>query len=158
MSADVLEKEEEILEDWETANFTVQINHAINGASRSGSEGERLESVTLVKDSDVEALKLKNQKLVEDADLALSEDLFGNTRKKEVEHSSTHPIITKMNIEKMNKEDKGKGAKMQEKMQEKKQNKLKIKKEKEHVAEVFGEVEEDEYYLQYCKYEDSVLG
>ena len=155
MSALVLE--EEILEDWETANFTVQINHIIN---------------------DVEVLKLKNQKLVEDADLALSEDLFGNTRKKEVEHSSTEPTITKMNVEKMNvekmnvekmnvekmnvekiiKEDKGKGAKMQEKIQEKKQNRLKIKKEKEHVAEVFGEVEEDEYYLQYFKYEDSVLG
>jgi len=135
MSALVLE--EEILEDWETANFTVQINHAIN---------------------DVEALKLKNQKLVEDSDLALSEDLFGNTRKKEVEHS-LQPTITKMNVEKMNvekvnKEDKGKGAKIQEK----KQNRLKIKKEKEQVAEVFGEVEEDEYYLQYCKYEDSVLG
>ena len=155
MSALVLE--EEILEDWETANFTVQINHIIN---------------------DVEVLKLKNQKLVEDADLALSEDLFGNTRKKEVEHSSTEPTITKMNVEKMNvekmnvekmnvekmnvekiiKEDKGKGAKMQTKIQEKKQNRLKIKKEKEQVAEVFGEVEEDEYYLQYCKYEDSVLG
>jgi hypothetical protein len=137
MSAAELE-EEEILEDWETANFTVQINHIIN---------------------DVEVLKLKNQKLVEDADLALSEDLFGNTRKKEVEHSSTEPTITKMNVEKMNvekvnKEDKGKGAKIQEK----KQNRLKIKKEKEQVAEVFGEVEEDEYYLQYCKYEDSVLG
>lgn len=139
------ELEEEILEDWETANFTVQINHAIN---------------------DVEALKLKNQKLVEDSDLALSEDLFGNTCEKKVEYSSSQPITTKMNAEKINKEDKGKAAKMQEKkqekkqekIQEKKQNKLKIKKEKEHVAEVFGEVEEDEYYLQYCKYEDSVLG
>jgi hypothetical protein len=131
------ELEEEILEDWETANFTVQINHAIN---------------------DVEALKLKNQKLVEDSDLALSEDLFGNTCEKKVEYSSSQPITTKMNVEKINKEDKGKAAKMQAKIQEKKQNKLKIKKEKEHVAEVFGDVEEDEYYLQYCKYEDSVLG
>ena len=135
------ELEEEILEDWETANFTVQINHVLN---------------------DVEALKLKNQKLVEDSDLALSEDLFGNTCEKKVEYSSSQPITTKMNAEKINKEDKGKAAKiqakMQEKIQEKKQNKLKIKKEKEHVAEVFGDVEEDEYYLQYCKYEDSVLG
>ena len=142
MNADKLEEEEEeILEDWETANFTVQINHVLN---------------------DVEALKLKNQKLVEDSDLALSEELFGNTREKKVEHSLTQPTITKMNIEKINKEDKGKAAKiqakMQEKIQEKKQNKLKIKKEKEHVAEVFGDVEEDECYLQYCKYEDSVLG
>ena len=147
MNADKLEEEEEeILEDWETANFTVQINHVLN---------------------DVEALKLKNKKLVEDSDLALSEELFGNTREKKVEHSLTQPTITKMNIEKMNvekinKEDKGKAAKiqakMQEKIQEKKQNKLKIKKEKEHVAEVFGDVEEDECYLQYCKYEDRVLG
>ena len=142
MNADKLEEEEEeILEDWETANFTVQINHVLN---------------------DVEALKLKNKKLVEDSDLALSEELFGNTREKKVEHSLTQPTITKMNAEKINKEDKGKAAKiqakMQEKIQEKKQNKLKIKKEKEHVAEVFGDVEEDECYLQYCKYEDSVLG
>ena len=138
MNADKLEEEEEeILEDWETANFTVQINHVLN---------------------DVEALKLKNQKLVEDSDLALSEDLFGNTCEKKVEYSSSQPITTKMNVEKINKEDKGKAAKMQAKIQEKNQNKLKIKKEKEPVAEVFGDVEEDEYYLQYCKYEDSVLG
>ena len=32
MNADKLEEEEEeILEDWETANFTVQINHVLNG-------------------------------------------------------------------------------------------------------------------------------
>ena len=119
-------------DDWESADFSVQLN-------------------TIVKEE--EELKLKNQKLVEDSDLALSEDLFGKT--------SITPCNNKNPVKKQEKQENQKKEEKEEKENKKQEKILKkknAKKEKERAAEIYGEAEEDEYYLKYCEYEDSILG